>query len=207
MLVLIDESGDTGFKEGSSRYFVMALTVFNDCDEAGRYPAAEQTANVIKSVQEETGHKPEFHFSQCKHKVRHAFFNTLNKNQCEFDIYALVIDKSKIYSPHLRGNTKNFYNFILKQLMSKNPIENAKVKIDGEKSKDFKREVKTYLRRDHDGMIDKLKFANSKNDRLIQLADMCCSAIAYKYNRADRLESDTYVKLLRGRIKNIWEFQ
>jgi hypothetical protein len=207
LLVLIDENGDTGFKEGSSRYFVMTLVVFTDSDNNGRYPSAEHAATVIKSIQEETGHKPEFHFSQCSHKVRHSFFNGLNKNRCEFGIYALVIDKSKIYSPHLRSNTKNFYNFILKQLLARNPIQNANVKIDGEKSKDFKRELKTYLRRDQDGMIRKLTFSNSRNDSLIQLADMCCSAIAYKYNRADRLESDLYVKLLRGRIKNIWEFE
>lgn len=207
MLVLIDESGCTGFKEGSSRYFVMTLVVFDDNDIYGRYPSAEQTSKAIKNIKDETKHKPEFHFSQCSHKIRHAFFNGLNKNACDFKVYALVIDKKKIYSPHLKSNTKSLYNFILKQLLAKNPIYNAKVKIDGEKSKDFKKELKTYLRRGKNGMISELKFANSKNDFLIQLADMCCSAIAYSYNRADKLESDSYLKLLRNRIKNIWEFE
>ncbi len=90
MLVLIDESGDTGFKEGSSRFFVMTMIVFDDNDGDGRYPSAEETSLTIK------------------------------------------------------------------------------------------------------------------NDYLIQLADMCCSAIAYSYNRSDRLESDTYVKIRGTRIKNIW---
>lgn len=206
MLVLIDESGDTGFKEGSSRYFVMALIVFPENID-GRYQAAEHTASVIKQIKKDTKHKPEFHFSQCSHKIRHAFFNGLNKKGCDFEVYALVIDKKKIYSPHLRSNTKNFYNFILKQLLAKNPVKDANVKIDGEKSTMFKRELKTYLRRDQENMVSKLKFANSKNDFLIQLADMCCSAIAYQYNRADRLESDSYTKLLRKRVKDIWEFE
>ena len=131
----------------------------------------------------------------------------MNKHKCVFEVYALVIDKNKIYSPHLRSNTKNFYNFILKQLLAKNPIKEAKVKIDGRKSKVFKRELQAYLRQGQDGMVSKLKFVNSKNDFLIQLADMCCSAIAYSYNRADKLESDIYVKLLGQRINNIWEFE
>lgn len=41
MLVLIDESGDTGFKESSSRYFVLTMVVFKDGDDAGRYLLAE----------------------------------------------------------------------------------------------------------------------------------------------------------------------
>jgi hypothetical protein len=208
MLVLIDESGDTGFKETSSRYFVLAMVVFRDRDEeTGRFLQAEKTSDIIEQTKKETGHKPEFHFSQCSHNIRHSFFNALNANSCEFEVYALVVDKNKIYSPALKANKKKFYNYLLKQLLQKNPIQNANIKIDGKKSTAFKQELKAYLKRGKDGMIGKLKFADSKNDSLIQLADMCCSGIAYKYNRADRLNSEVYVSLLGKRIKNIWEFQ
>lgn len=207
MLVLIDESGDTGFKQGSSRYFVMAMVVFETHDGNGRYPDAEHTARVIQQVQEETGHKPEFHFSQCSHRVRRAFFQKLNRENCVFDLYVMVIDKQKIYSPHLKKNTKNFYNFILKQLLAHNPVSSAKVKIDGDKSKAFRQTLKTYLRKGQDGMVNTLKFSNSKNDFLIQLADMCCSAVAYRYSRQDRLESDIYMNMLEDRLIDVWEFE
>lgn len=207
MLVLIDESGDTGFKEGSSRYFIITMVIFRDGGGDGRYPAAEHTATTIHKIKEETRHKPEFHFSQCSHKIRQAFFQGLNRDNCEFEVYSLAVDKKSIYSQHLKSNTKDFYSFILKQLLSHNPVNNAIVKIDGEKSKVFRKALQSYLRRGQGGMMNKMKFANSKNDFLIQLADMCCSAIAYSYNRSDRLESDTYVKLLGKRIKNIWDFQ
>lgn len=207
MLVLIDESGDTGFKEGSSRYFVLTMVIFENKDKLGRYPDAEHTAQVVSKIKKEANHKPEFHFSQCSHKVRHAFFNGLNSNKCDFKVYALVVDKEKIYSQHLKNKKKDFYNFVLKQLLKHNPVEGANVKIDGQKSKAFKKELKTYLRQGQDGMMSKLKFSNSKNDSLIQLADMCCSAIAYSYNRNDKLQSDIYLKLLRTRIKDIWKFQ
>jgi len=207
MLVIIDESGDTGFKAGSSRYFVMTMVVFDDNDGTGHYPSAEHTSLMIKEIKEAVNQKPEFHFSQCSHKVRQAFFNGLNKHKCNFKVYALVIDKQKIRSPHLRSNTKSFYNFILKQLLAKNPIVGGKIKIDGKKGKIFRNELKTYLRRDQDGMVSKLKFANSKTDFLVQLADMCCSAIAYSYNRRDKMNADVYINLLGKRIKNIWDFE
>jgi hypothetical protein len=56
-------------------------------------------------------------------------------------------------------------------------------------------------------MLNKLKFANSKNDVLVQLADMVCSAVAYSYNRADKLNAEQYRDLIGNRIVNVWEFQ
>lgn len=207
MLIIIDESGDAGFKESSSRYFVLTMVIFSEDDGHGRYPMAEHASLTIAAVKEEIRHKPEFHFSKCSHKIRQAFFQGLNKADCKFQIYSLVVDKKGIHSPHLRSSTKSFYNFILKQLLTHNPIQGANVKIDGEKSKAFRQALATYLRRGRDGMIAKLKFANSKNDYLVQLADMACGAIAYSYNRSDKLEADTYRKMLGKRIINIWEFK
>lgn len=207
MLVLIDESGDTGFKNGSSRYFVLTMVVFPEKDDVGRYQMAETTSQVIGDIKQEVRHKPEFHFTQCSHKIRQAFFQGLNKGSCDFRVYSLVVDKKKITSLHLKTNTKNFYNFILKQMLTHNPINGASIKIDGEKSKEFRKALGTYLRRGKEGMLAKLKFADSKNDYLIQLADMACGAIAYSYNRADKLEADIYRKLLGKRIVNVWEFE
>ena len=140
MLVLIDESGDTGFKASSSRYFVMTLVVFCDKDDCGRYAKAEHTASVIKDACNQLKTDQEFHFSKCSHKFRMTFFKSLNANNCDFKVYALVVDKQKIHSVHMKTNTKSFYNFILKQLLAKNPIRNGNIKIDGSKSKIFKKE-------------------------------------------------------------------
>lgn len=208
MLVLIDESGDTGFKEGSSRYFVMTMIVFNGCDKHGRYLSAEKAATTILQVKSEVNHKPEFHFSKCHHKVRQSFFRGLNANHCQFKVYSLVVDKKKIYSAHLKKKNKDFYNFVLKQLLKNNPIRDAKVKIDGSKGRAFKKALKSYLRQGQSGMINKLSFVNSESDSLIQLADMCCSAIAYSFkHQGDRLDADIYKNLIGKRIVNIWEFE
>ncbi len=207
MLVLIDESGDPGFKDNSSRYFILTMIVFREADDHGRYPKAEQAASVIKDAMISTRHKPEFHFTDCSQRVRNSFFAALNSSTCDFEVYSLVVDKKLIVSDHLKKSPQKFYNFMLKQLMTHSPIEGATVKIDGQKSKAFRKALQSYLRQGNHGMLAKLKFSDSKQDLLIQLADMACGAVAYNYNRSDRLESDTYLKMMGRRVRNIWDFR
>ena len=47
MLVFIDESGDTGFKvkQGSSKYFIISLVIFEDNEEA---LACDQRIQLLK---------------------------------------------------------------------------------------------------------------------------------------------------------------
>jgi hypothetical protein len=73
LLVLIDESGCTGFKldKGSSPYFVMAMVIFND------FSYAEKTSAIIGKLREDLRVKPEFKFSKCSHEVRDHFFQKI----------------------------------------------------------------------------------------------------------------------------------
>ena len=56
MLVLIDESGDAGFKltRGSSSHFIVAMVIFDDFDEAERASAIIEAARTSLRI------KPEF---------------------------------------------------------------------------------------------------------------------------------------------------
>lgn len=96
---------------------------------------------------------------------------------------------------------------MLKQLLGHNPIENATVKVDGQKSKAFKKALQSYLRKGQEGMLKKLTFVDSHKDILVQLADMACGAIAYEYNRQDRMNAKEYRIRLGKKVKNIWLFQ
>jgi hypothetical protein len=75
MLVFIDESGDSGLKldEGSSRFFTVAMVVFEDYDEA---TACDQKIGLLKR---ELGWKPEseFHFKNNSDKARKAFLEAV----------------------------------------------------------------------------------------------------------------------------------
>lgn len=69
MLIFIDESGDAGFKfeKGSSRYFVVALIIFDDDLDA------EETALAIKKYRKSLNKSNQFEFK----------FNKANKKERE----------------------------------------------------------------------------------------------------------------------------
>lgn len=70
MLVLVDESGCSGFKlgKGSSPFFVVGMVIFDDHGEAERTSTAIQEARARLRV------KPEFKFSKSSDVVRDGFF-------------------------------------------------------------------------------------------------------------------------------------
>jgi len=74
MLVFIDESGDSGLKisEGSSRFFIVALVVFEDREEA---TACDRRIELLKR---ELGRKDkEFHFHRNSHNIRTLFLQAV----------------------------------------------------------------------------------------------------------------------------------
>lgn len=76
MLVFIDESGDPGLKigKGSSKYFTVALVVFQENAEA---EACDQRIELLKR---EIGWKrhSEFHFQRNSNRVREVFLNAVS---------------------------------------------------------------------------------------------------------------------------------
>jgi hypothetical protein len=202
MLVLIDESGDAGFKldKGSSSYFVVTMTIFSDFAEA------EKCSVVIKQLQIAQRIFPEFKFSGCRDIVRDQFFETLRA--FDFRIYAMVVPKDSIYSRTLKSDSEKFYNFFVRQLLSyhANLLKNAHVKIDESGDKRFKRELANYIRRmiPRD-QIKKITFKKSKNDHLIQLADMVTGAIARAYT--SKKDHARWHNMIFSKIDNLWKFK
>lgn len=204
LLVLIDESGCPGFKlgKGSTPYFVVAMVIFND------YQEAERTSATIKQISNELKIKPEFKFSKCRGEVRDRFFRSVLKH--DFKIRALVVEKEKIYSPKLKTNTDNFYNYFVQLLMrhDNDVLAGARIKIDGSGDREFKKAFAKYLRQQlGSSKIASVKFSDSRQDHLIQLADMSAGAIARSYSADSRKEPDRWRKMLSLKIDDIWEFK
>lgn len=203
MLVFIDESGDPGFKlsKGSSPIFVVALVAFSDADQSVR------AASSIDELALQLGIKNEFKFSNSRPEVRDAFFAKVMP--FPFCVRAIVIKKDKIYSPHLRADKDAFYSFFVKNMLKFDGglLRNAKIIIDGSGDQRFKKQLASYLRQ---GMAENslrdVRFSNSKNDRLVQMADMCTGAIARSY-RAERSDADRWLKQLKPKIQDIWSFK
>lgn len=203
MLVFIDESGDPGFKisKGSSPLFVVSLVAFKKVENS------VLAQEAIARVATDHGLKTEFKFSQSRPEIRDAFFAALKP--IEFCVRAIVIEKDKIYSPHLRTDKEAFYQYFVKTMLrfDNGLLANAKVIIDGSGDQSFKRELSSYLKRHTGpGAIREVRFSNSKNDRLVQLADMCTGAIARSF-RDNRADADRWRHMLGNKIEDVWKFR
>lgn len=203
MLVLIDESGDPGFKltRGSTPYFVVAMVIFRDYEEA------ERAGKAISEARERLKVKPEFKFSKCRDNIRDEFFQAVEP--FDFKVRALVVIKELIYSNNLREEKDHFYNYFVKMLLhhDNDVLEGARVKIDGSGDREFKQELERYLRQQLTaGKLKSLKFADSRSDDLIQLADMAAGAIARSYRDDDRKNASRWRIMMKSKIEDVWEF-
>jgi hypothetical protein len=203
MLVFIDESGDAGFKvdKGSSPIFVVAMAIF-DQDEHAKHAqscidACANDCNLGRS---------EFKFNKCSFELRDKFFAAVS--DCTFKVRAIVVRKEIIFSPRLKAEKENFYEFFVKKMMQhdNDTLQNAKVIIDGSGEREFRRNLNTQLRRRlAKGAVKDIRFRDSQSDRLVQLADMCAGAIARSY-RTDRDHPKRWRTMLRSKIHDVWDF-
>lgn len=205
MLVFIDESGDPGFKleRGSSPIFVTSMVMFDDNDIANR--ANQKISALRKSLRIE----PEFKFNKCKNEYRDRFFEEIAP--FNFRTRCVVVQKDLIYSPALKTVKESFYKFFIKMMMRHDggALQNAKVIIDGSGDRLFKRQFRSYLRKNFaPDCIKSLDLKDSVRDPLIQLADMAAGAVARSY-REDRSHNDKWRKMLaaNGQLENVWEFK
>lgn len=208
MLIFIDESGDAGFKisKGSSSYFVISLVIFDEELDA------EETALKIKKLRKalNKSDKFEFKFNKCNRKLREEFLGEI-KN-CNFRIRSIVMDKEKIYSKHLRDLTNDFYGFSLRMVLQHNgkTIKNAKIRIDGSGERKFRKQLTLYLRKylnsSSKKIIKNLRFYDSKQNVLIQLADMIAGSIRRDFEKTTP-DHNIYRKIIRKREEDAWEFR
>ncbi len=207
-LVFIDDSGDAGFKfeRGSSKIFVIAAVIFDDPLEA------EKVAVAIKEFRRSIGFPDtmEFKFNKSNKKVRLGFMNTINV--FAFKVRTLVIDKTILHSDELKNDKNSFYSYSIKMLLkpSDMSILEAKIKLDGSGDRAFRRNFSSYLRKSLNSngikVISNLKFSDSKDNVLIQLADMIAGSIrrSYEGNKQDGI---IYKKIIRKHIEDEWRFK
>jgi hypothetical protein len=179
MLVFIDESGDPGFdlERGSSRYFAVALVVFEDEDEA---VACDQRIELLKR---EKGWDGEFHFYRNSDLTRRNFLNAIAPYN--FFYYGIIIDKaqSHFWRESFR-DTHSFYKYACGLVFenAKAKLQDATVVIDESGNSDFKRQLEKYLRQqmnrdEQKRVIRKVKMQHSHSNNLLQIADYIAGII------------------------------
>lgn len=173
---------------------------------------AEKTAIAIKELRRDLGFsdKVEFKFNGSRKKIKEAFLNIVNK--CDFRIRVLIVDKKFIRSDELKNSKDSFYSYFIKTLLKHNndTIINASIKIDGSGDRTFRRSFLTYLRLQLNckqrKTMKQCRLVNSKNNVLIQLADMLAGAIrrSYDVTKSDHL---LYKEIIKKHIEDEWSFK
>lgn len=209
MLIFLDESGDPGFKvrKGSTYAFVVILVIFDDELDA------ERTALAIKELRRDLGKsdKFEFKFNKCNRQLRSQFLSIVARFR--FRIRGIVMIKERIYGEELRRSKESFYNYTVKSVLkdSFGRIENARLRIDKSGDRMFRQALANYLKRElrtQKGLprtVKDIKFVDSKENVLAQLADMVAGAIRRCYSR-EKTNAKLYRGIIERRIENIWEF-
>lgn len=207
MLVFIDDSGDAGFKldKGSSKHFVIACVIFDDNLDA------EETSLKIKRFRRSLKWRDdhEFKFNKAKKNIRLDFLSEVK--DCKFRIRAIVADKSVIRSPELQSNKHKFYNYMIKEVLSKSDgkIKNGSIRLDGHEDRAYKKAATTYFRQQANpkgSVIKDMKFVNSKSDSLVQLADMVAGSIL-RTTQGNKTDSKIYLDIIKKRVEDIWYFK
>jgi len=197
MIIFIDESGDPGFKvsRGSSRYFVLSCLIFDD--EKKMVQMNEDIINFRRLHKIPDNY--EFKFNNLSKENRCAFLNNIKNNS--FIISALIVDKGALISNEGMKIKNLNYEYLLGILLDKIITTDGiyDLRIDGSMTKNLKHVFKSRIRKYSSHKIKlHMHVLNSKNDLLIQVADMIAGSIAK--NLSSNNDRSVYIDILRDHI-------
>jgi hypothetical protein len=205
MHLFLDESGDTGFKfrRGSTPVFVIALVVVDN-------PAPLNHTVERLRQQYKLPSRYEFKFSKTADRLKEGFFRGIRDH--DFFVRAIVIDKTMIYSEHLREKHW-FYNYLTKLMLKHDDglIHEATLVVD-ERLPGIvnRRHFDTYLRRELNTghrRVQEIKHRDTARENLLQVADMVVGAIHRQYGPK---QDASFLNLISRQISHpksdIWEF-
>jgi len=209
MLVFVDESGDAGLKlcSGSSSHFIVSLVIFDDHEEAQR------ADNHVATLRRQLRLRPdfEFHFHKLSSDRRKAFYEGMV--QFNFRYVCIAVNKAELFGPGFKY-PQTFYKYACKLVCNnaKNYLKEAKVIIDGSGSRNFKRQLATYLKANTNDesviykRIRDVRMQAAHKSNLLQLADMVAGAVARSYK--DKPDRDLYRQLIRRKEVGVqlWPF-
>ncbi|GMO61789.1 MAG: hypothetical protein Ta2D_07950 [Rickettsiales bacterium] len=170
MYLFIDESGDTGFTGSSTKYFVISIVVFTNINDM------LQIQNQIENFKEKHKIKTELHSVNLSQEIKNDFFKSIKYH----NIYIIYFEKK-----NANYNAKNLYVDMLRKIMKELSEDELKIRIDGKQNKKTQ-EINIFLRKHF--KVNSFKMVDSKNDVLIQLADMVANRIYIKLKNNEKID-------------------
>ncbi len=115
MYVYIDESGDLGFSEKSSRFFIVAYMILDHPFEISK--VMKRLLKKLHERKEYARRCNELKYSNSKHAVRQIVLEKICK--CNIKIGFVVLDKAKV-KPELKEKPTLLYNYVIVNHVMKN---------------------------------------------------------------------------------------
>jgi len=199
--VILDDSGDPGVSSSSTSHFIIAAVVIMGEDDKQRLITA------VDEYRQELGWKEthEFKFNTTKKDIIEELIKKIQVYK--FSVYATVLDKRKIPVTPDIIDSNSLYYYIMKELLLKLDLSNPYITIDGIGGKKYMQKIRTYLRQKLKASgIEKceIKFADSKKDSLVQVADVVAGSIARSF-RDDRINAKKFLELMGDKVVQIYE--
>jgi hypothetical protein len=142
--IFVDESGDLGFTDKASKYFIIGYVVAN-CP----FRAEVDVKRQLKKLNLRNHHKiNEFKFTNDRDFVRHKFLNLIDS--LEIEAGTVVIKKTAVVE-RLRDNKKKLYNFVIAEYIMRNvmavygDIDHINLHLDQSMSKRSREEFGRYF--------------------------------------------------------------
>jgi len=197
MIIFIDESGDPGFKteKDSSLFLVISLLIFDKEEDS------VETSQVVEVYRKKIKYSSsyEFKFRKTKKKIIIGLLESVK--HCKFRIKSIILDKSQTDLP--KGvNKRDLYYYLLTSALesSFNDCTDIKVRLDGIAERELRNAWRAYLRSQIEEKRIDFKLVDSKNDSLIQLADIIVGSIRRSYILGKN-DTNIYKNIIKGKIE------
>ncbi len=191
----IDESGDLGFKDNSSKYIIISAILVDDYRELDR---------IIKNMRRNKFKKELLSMSELKayklyDYIKIYMLKKLN-SVSNVKIYHVILQKNKVFSDYLKKDKHKLYNFVAGKLAKNILMNDINVDIKIDKSKgnlflqeDFNEYFKKRLEEDSNDMSCKIEHSYSHSWSGLQFADLIAWSCFQKYEK----DNSSYLDILK----------
>lgn len=186
LTVVIDESGDLGFKDNSSRIFLIAYVITYEPDVIRK-----KIKRLLKRINSRNRKRlSEFKFSKDSDKIKDKFFKHIKV--LKFDIGYIAVNKE--FFVDKKDKPLELYNNLIVNYVIKNISKYEPCKTTLILDKSYNKYVKDIFVKYKD--ID-IIYENSEREKLIQLADYIAGAAFSKIVH----DKDKYYNTIKTKIE------
>ena len=196
--VFLDESGELGFKDSSSKYFIIALL---SCDEGEIYDLRRIMKKVrAKIIKKKMKKYPELKGNNSTDKIREEVLKRFAKTQAE--IFVIILEKSKVYE-YLKNKKDKLYNYLSNLILNECSLEESHICLVVDKSKtnrslreDFDNYIRNNLSQKNNNCNLIIKHENSQKEGCLQVLDFISWSIFRNYEHKD----SSFMNIIKDKI-------